>query len=163
MVAFRIARGKKAFTIAEELILPSAIDRCREIIGEAAASKLQMVVVIQFLSGVVPLAEMAGFTPFLLQLLALCPSTCLISGHPLSSNQSSLSPLPPAFPGLFWSSSLFLATHFKIQSNLQNTIVIPLQHMSYHLTQFAVAYRSIVSFNPNMSICSSFVFLSTTF
>ena len=28
-------------------------------------------VVIQFLSGVFPLAEMAGFTPFLLQFLAL--------------------------------------------------------------------------------------------
>ena len=42
-VAFRIARSKKAFTIAEELILPSAIDMCREIIGEAAASKLKLV------------------------------------------------------------------------------------------------------------------------
>ena len=54
-------------------------------------------VVIQFLSSVVPLTEVAGFTPFLLQLLALRPSTCLISGHPPSSNQSSLSPLPLAF------------------------------------------------------------------
>ena len=42
MVAFRIACSKKAFTIAEELILPSAIDMCREII-EAAASKLKLV------------------------------------------------------------------------------------------------------------------------
>ena len=33
----------------------------------------------------------------------------------------------------------------------------------YHLTPFAVANWSIVSFNPNMSICSSVVFLSTTF
>ena len=33
----------------------------------------------------------------------------------------------------------------------------------YHLTPFAVANRCIVSFNPNMSICSSVVFLSTTF
>ena len=33
----------------------------------------------------------------------------------------------------------------------------------YHLTPFAVANRSIVSFNPNISICSSVVFLSTTF
>ena len=57
---------------------------------------LSRVVVIQFLSGVVPLTEMAGFTPFLLQLLALRPSTCLVSGHPPSSNQSSLSPLPLA-------------------------------------------------------------------
>ena len=56
----------------------------------------QLLVVIQFLSGVVPLTEMAGFTPFLLQLLALRPSTCLVSGYPPSSNQSSLSPLPLA-------------------------------------------------------------------
>ena len=55
-----------------------------------------ILVVIQFLSGAVPLAEMARFTPFLLQLLALRSSTCLISGHPPSSNQSSLSPLPLA-------------------------------------------------------------------
>ena len=52
-----------------------------------------VVVVIQFLSSVVPLAEMAGFTPLLLQLLTLRPSTCLVSGHPPSSNQSSLSSL----------------------------------------------------------------------
>ena len=32
---------------------------------------------------------MAGFTLFLLQLLALRPSTCLVSGHPSYSNQSS--------------------------------------------------------------------------
>ena len=57
---------------------------------------LYVVVVIQFLSGVVPLTEMAGFTPFLLQLLALSPSTCLVSGHPPSSNRSSLSPYPLA-------------------------------------------------------------------
>ena len=43
MVAFRIARSKKALIIAEELILPSAIDMCWEIIGEAAASKLKLV------------------------------------------------------------------------------------------------------------------------
>lgn len=43
MVAARVARSKKAFTIAEELILPSAVDMCREILGEAAATKLQSV------------------------------------------------------------------------------------------------------------------------
>ena len=43
MVVSRIVRRKKAFTIAEKLIQPSAIDMCREIIGEAAASKLQIV------------------------------------------------------------------------------------------------------------------------
>ena len=40
-----------------------------------------VVVVIQFLSGVVPLAEMAEFTPFLLQFLALNLSTWLDSRH----------------------------------------------------------------------------------
>ena len=61
------------------------------------------VVVIQFLSGVVPLTEMAGFTPFLLQLLALRRSTCLVSGHPPSSNQS----FCLLFHLLLWSSSSF--------------------------------------------------------
>ena len=70
-----------------------------------------VVVVIQFLSGVVPLTEMAGFTPFLLQLLTLRPSTCLVSGHP-PSNQSSLTPLPLASSR---SSSVVLAfsCHFE--------------------------------------------------
>ena len=87
------------------------------------------VVVIQFLSGVVPLTEMAGFTPFLLQLLALGSSTCLVSGHPPSSNQALCLLFHLLLPGLPQSSSLSLATHFKIQSNPQNTIVIPPQHM----------------------------------
>ena len=69
-----------------------------------------VVVVIQFLSGVVPLAEMAGFTPFLLQLLALRLSPLLNSGHPPFSNQSSPSPPPLASSR---SSSLSLAPHFK--------------------------------------------------
>ena len=43
MVAFRFAHSKKAFTIVEELILLCAIDMCREIIGEAAASKFKLV------------------------------------------------------------------------------------------------------------------------
>ena len=58
--------------------------------------QVNIVVVVQFLSSVVPLAEMAGFAPFLLRLLALSFSTCLDLGHPSSSNQSSLSPLPLA-------------------------------------------------------------------
>ena len=65
-----------------------------------------VVVVIQFLSGVFPLAEMAGFTPFLLQFLALRPSTYLVSEHPPSSNQSSLSPLPLASSRSFSVSSM---------------------------------------------------------
>ena len=79
---------------------------------------IHVVVVIQFLSGVFPLEEMAGFTPFLLQFLALRPSTYLVSEHPPSSNQLSLSPLPLASSR---SSSVVLA--FSCQS-------IPLQLFS---------------------------------
>ena len=77
-----------------------------QLLGQAV-----VVVVIQFLSGVVPLAEMARFTPFLLQLLALRHSTLLDAGHLSSSNQSSLSPPPLASPR---SSSVVLA--FSCQS-----------------------------------------------
>ena len=42
MVAGRVACSKKAFTIAEELILLSAIDMCRGVLGGAAASKLEL-------------------------------------------------------------------------------------------------------------------------
>ena len=41
-----------------------------------------------------------------------------------------LSRLRAFLPGLLRSSSLSLASHFKIQSNPQNTIVIPPQYMS---------------------------------
>uniref|UniRef100_A0A3B4Y6R1 HAT C-terminal dimerisation domain-containing protein n=1 Tax=Seriola lalandi dorsalis TaxID=1841481 RepID=A0A3B4Y6R1_SERLL len=40
LVARRVAQSKKPFTIAEELVLPAAVDMCREMIGEAAAKKL---------------------------------------------------------------------------------------------------------------------------
>ncbi|KAL2096421.1 hypothetical protein ACEWY4_008569 [Coilia grayii] len=40
LVARRVAQSKKLFTIAEELVLPAAVDMCREMIGEAAAKKL---------------------------------------------------------------------------------------------------------------------------
>ena len=39
LVANRIAKAKKPFTIGEELILPSAKDICRELLGEAAVKK----------------------------------------------------------------------------------------------------------------------------
>ena len=118
----------KGFKVVEIVFFDYVNEFCH-FIGGGILLMGVVVVVIQFLSGVVPFAEMAGFTPFLLQLLALRPSTCCVSGHPPSSNQSSLCPLPLP-PGLLRSSSLSLATHFKIQSNLQNTIVIPPQHMS---------------------------------
>ncbi|XP_061598835.1 uncharacterized protein LOC133461871 isoform X3 [Cololabis saira] len=40
LVARRVAQSKKAFTIAKELVLPSAVDMCHEMIGEAAAKRL---------------------------------------------------------------------------------------------------------------------------
>ncbi|XP_023813414.1 SCAN domain-containing protein 3-like [Oryzias latipes] len=43
LVARRVAQSKKAFTIAEELVLPAAVDMCREMIGEAAAKKLKTI------------------------------------------------------------------------------------------------------------------------
>ena len=52
--------------------------------------------------------------------------------------------------------SRFRATLKTLSSSLLSTC-------PYHQTPFAVANRSIVSFNPNISICSSVVFLSTTF
>ena len=73
---------------------------------------------------------MAGFTPFLLQLLALCLSTCRVSGHLSSSNQSPLSPLPLASSR---SSSVALAfSCHSLQDSEQpsNTIVISPPHMS---------------------------------
>uniref|UniRef100_A0A3B3SPD4 HAT C-terminal dimerisation domain-containing protein n=1 Tax=Paramormyrops kingsleyae TaxID=1676925 RepID=A0A3B3SPD4_9TELE len=43
LVARRVVQRKKAFTIAEELVLPAAADMCREMIGEATARKLSQV------------------------------------------------------------------------------------------------------------------------
>ena len=40
LVANRIAKAKKPFTIGEELILPSTKDICRELLGEAAVKKI---------------------------------------------------------------------------------------------------------------------------
>ena len=43
LVANRIAKAKKPFTIGEELILPSTKDICRELLGEAAVKKVMHV------------------------------------------------------------------------------------------------------------------------
>ena len=83
-----------------------SIAKCLPAISEIYLGVRNVVVAIQFLSGVFPLAEMAGFTPFLLQLLALRLSTCLVSGRRPFSNQSSLFPHPLAS---FRSSSVVLA------------------------------------------------------
>ncbi|KAK7899542.1 hypothetical protein WMY93_020395 [Mugilogobius chulae] len=43
LVADRIAKAKKPFTIGEELILPAAKDICRELFGDAAAQKIAQI------------------------------------------------------------------------------------------------------------------------
>ena len=43
LVANRIAKTKKPFTIGEEFILPSTKDICREVLGEAAVQKVSCV------------------------------------------------------------------------------------------------------------------------
>ncbi|XP_070584365.1 SCAN domain-containing protein 3-like [Erythrolamprus reginae] len=43
LVANRIAKAKKPFTIGEELILPAAKDICQELLGEAAVKKVAQV------------------------------------------------------------------------------------------------------------------------
>ena len=40
LVADRMTKAKKPFTIGEELILPAAKDICRELLGEAAVQKV---------------------------------------------------------------------------------------------------------------------------
>ena len=101
-------------------------------------------VVIQFLSGVVPLAAMPGFTPFLLQLLALRLSTCLDSGHSPSSNQSSLSPPPPPclFQVFFGRPRFLLPLSLRSRATLKTLSSSLLSTCPYHLTPFTVANRS---------------------
>ena len=43
LVAIQIAKAKKPHTIAETLIMPAAIDMCREMFGEAMASQLKTI------------------------------------------------------------------------------------------------------------------------
>ena len=112
-----------------------------------------VVVVIQFLFGIVLLAEMAGFTSIRLQLLALHFFTLLDSGHP-SLKQSSQSPLLLAFFQIFFGRPrlFFSLTSRSRASDPHNTIFNPSQYMSIPLIPFAVANRSVVFFNPSISI-----------
>ena len=43
LVALRVARAKKAHTVAEELILPSAVDMCDTVLGKESAAKLKSI------------------------------------------------------------------------------------------------------------------------
>ena len=51
----------------------------------------------------------------------------------------------------------------RFRATLKTLSSFLLSTCPYYITPFAVANRSIVSFNLNISICSSVVFLSTTF
>ena len=43
LVSLRIAKAKKAYTIAQELILPSAMEMCRLLIGDDDAQRLMSI------------------------------------------------------------------------------------------------------------------------
>ena len=108
------------------------------------------------------LTEMAGFIPILLQLLA----------HHLFARFKASSFFKPIFS--VSSSTCFFqifldGPHFLLPLNSRSRLTLRTLSLSllstclYHLTPFAVANRSIISFNPSMSICFSIVFLTTTF
>ena len=106
------------------------------------------VVAIQFLSGVVPLAEMAGFAPFLLKLLALPFFTLLDSRHPPSSNQFFCLFLHLLFQFFFGRPSFLLSLTSRFRATLKILSSSLLSTCPYHLTPFAVANRSIVPSTP---------------
>ena len=111
-------------------------------------------------SSIVPLTEMAQFTPFPPQFVQFRLFTFFNSGHPTSSNQPFLYPFPLA--STRFSSRFLLPLTSKSRATLQTYHTL-LTTCLYYLTPFAVANPSTASFYPNMSICSSVVFLSTTF
>ena len=126
--------------------------------------QLVVVVGLQFLSGVVPLPEMAGFTPISFAI------ACTSSFHWSRFRASSF--FKPIYT--VSSSTCFFQVFFgrprfvlPLTSRSRATVIaLPsslLSSCQHHLTPSAVANWSIVSFNPNMFICSSVVFLSTTF
>ena len=107
---------------------------------------LIVVVVIQFLSDFVLFMELAGFTPFLPQLLALHLATSL-DLDPSSLNQSFLSPLLLAF-----SSSCLVVLTFscpltsRLNAILKTLLSSLLSTCPYHLTPLAFANPPTISF-----------------
>ena len=92
-----------------------------------------------------------------LQLLALILSTLLDSGH-FSSNQSSMSPLPLASSRFsLVVLAFFLPLSSRSRASLKTLSSSLFSKCPYLLTPLAFANQSIVSINPNMSICSSVV------
>ena len=108
------------------------------------------------------LAEMAGLIPILLQLLAL---------HLFARFKASsfFKPIFSVSSSTCFFQVFFVGPHFLLQLNSRSRPTLrtlSLSHLStcpYHLTRFAVVNRSIISFNPSMSICFSIAFRSTTF
>lgn len=41
LAAGHITHAKKSFNIGEELVIPCAVDMCREVLGESAANKIK--------------------------------------------------------------------------------------------------------------------------
>ena len=123
-----------------------------------------LLVVIQFLSGVFPLAEMAGFTPFLLA-ISCTPSLHLsrLRASSFFKPIFSVSSSTCFFQVFFGHPRFLLPVTSRFRATLKTLSSSLLSTCPYHLTPFAVANWSIVSFNPNISICSSVVFLSTIF
>ena len=146
--------------------LPSFWDSmvfCHAPIFQKGSGKQQHVCVIQFLSGVVPLAEMARFTP-ISSAIAHTPSLHLSrlrasSFKPIFSVSSSTC----FFEVFFGHPRFLLPLTSRFRATLKTLSSSLLSTCPHHLTPFAVAKWSIFSFNPNISICSSVVFLSTTF
>ena len=122
------------------------------------------VVVIQFLSGVVLLTEMAGFTP-IPSAIARTPSLHLSRLRASSFFKPIFSVFSSTcfFQVFFGHPCFLLPLTLRFRATLKTLSSSLLSTCPYHLTPFAVANWSIVSFNPNISICSSVVFLSTTF
>ena len=122
-----------------------------------------VVVVIQFLSSVFPLAEMAGFTPFLLQFLALRLHLSRLRASSFFKPIFSVSSSTCFFQVFFGRPRFLLPVTSRFRATLKTLSSSLLSTCPYHLAPFAVANWSIVYFNPNISICSSVVFLSTIF
>ena len=105
-----------------------------------------------------PLAEMAKSTrPFCNCLHFVSPLVLIQSILLLQTNLLLLHLL---LPGFLQSSSLSLTTHFKIQSNPQNTIVIPPQHMCVPSNPFAVVSQSIISSTQHIHLFFSRLFVN---
>ena len=121
----------------------------------AAVRDLVVVKVIQFLFGLVPPVQMAGFTPFFAQFFAFHLSTLLNLGHPLSLNQFSLFFLFHFFQVFFGPLRFLFLLTSRSRAILKTLSPSLPSTCLYHLTPFPFAHPSAISFNSSLSICSS--------